>query len=177
MVDSAATALVVQVVPTVETTAAVVSREFVIFYVHISSVTNYADYSSGGGFRDNSSRRNYEYDGGDDDVAAARRSNSISGGRSASSPTPYRSAATPTTPAPPTKAKAPEPVPDLLGLDDDFAAPVATTSSNATNQPASHVDRTYSTSPLITCALLLTITTSQQWTMTLPISKRLLSRL
>ncbi|KAJ3518851.1 hypothetical protein NM688_g9383 [Phlebia brevispora] len=79
-----------------------------------------------GGFRDSTSRRNFEeYDAGDDDVAAARRSNSISGGRaSATSPTPRRSATSPlsATPSASTKAKAPEPVANLLDFD-DFSAP------------------------------------------------------
>lgn len=92
--------------------------------------SDYGDYSSGGGsggFRDSTSRKTYdEYDAGDDDVVSSRRSNSISTRPSASSPAPRRSATAPVTPVTTAKAKAPEPVPDLLGLDDDdFAAPVA----------------------------------------------------
>ncbi|GJE92639.1 ENTH-domain-containing protein [Phanerochaete sordida] len=103
------------------------------------SSRDYNDYSSGGGgggggsssggFRDTASRKNFEeYDAGDDDVVSARRSNSLRG--SASSPAPRRrgtgTPSTPVTPAAPEKPKASQPVPDLLGLDDDdFAAPVA----------------------------------------------------
>ncbi|EKM49789.1 uncharacterized protein PHACADRAFT_265480 [Phanerochaete carnosa HHB-10118-sp] len=92
------------------------------------SSRDYNDYSSGGGsggFRDSSSRKTYdEYEAGDDDVVAARRSNSIGGSTSSSTPR-RRETGTPATPATPTAAaKFKAPVPDLLGLDDDFSAPV-----------------------------------------------------
>ncbi|KAI0793022.1 hypothetical protein BC629DRAFT_339498 [Irpex lacteus] len=89
---------------------------------------DYGDYSGGGGsggFRDSATRKTFEeYDAGDDDVAAVRRSGSLSTAPSASSRAPHRSSTAPVAPAPP--AKAPEPIPDLLGLDDDdFSAPAA----------------------------------------------------
>jgi epsin len=100
-------------------------RRCLILIRHSSDYDSYPGGGSSGGFRDSSSRRNYEeYDAGDDDVVT-RRSNSVR--RSTASPAPRRSAATPSTSAAPDKPKAPEPVPDLLGLDDDdFSAPVAT---------------------------------------------------
>ncbi|KAI0684528.1 hypothetical protein BC835DRAFT_1409140 [Cytidiella melzeri] len=85
---------------------------------------DYGDYASGGGgFRDSAARKTFdEYDAGDDDVGV-RRSNSVSSGGPASR-APQRSSTAPTAVAPPPKA--PEPIPDLLGLDDDdFSAPVA----------------------------------------------------
>ena len=94
---------------------------------------DYGDYSGGnGGFRDSATRKTFEeYDAGDDDVAAVRRSNSLSTTSAAtSSRAAHRSSTAPVTPAPP--AKAPEPIPDLLGLDDDdFAAPVAAPAATA----------------------------------------------
>ncbi|KAH8085998.1 ENTH-domain-containing protein [Cristinia sonorae] len=91
---------------------------------------DYDNYSGGGGsggFRDSSSRKTYdEYDAGDDDVVTARRSNSVSSPTSGGGP--RRSSTQPTSssnaPAPAPKAQ-PAPVVDLLGMDDDFGAPVA----------------------------------------------------
>lgn len=125
----ATVSVVVRAVATAEITAVEVSLLVLPISLIAHQMIDYGDYSGGsGGFRDSSSRRNYEeYEAGDDDVLSARRSNSISARGSASSPAPRRSATTPVTPvtpAPPTKANAPEPIPDLLGLDDDaFSSP------------------------------------------------------
>ncbi|OCH90414.1 ENTH-domain-containing protein [Obba rivulosa] len=90
-----------------------------------SSYSGGGDYS-GGGFRDvDNGRRGYqEYDAGDDDTAP-RRSNSLVGARSSGSASnPRRASTLPQASAPPPKAKEPEPVIDLLGMDDDpFPAP------------------------------------------------------
>lgn len=82
---------------------------------------SYGDGGSGGfsgGFRDTSSRRQFqEYDAGDDDVIP-RRSNSVSASASSSAAAaPQRSSTLPTSAVPEPKAKQPEI--DLLGMDDD----------------------------------------------------------
>ncbi|KAI0763525.1 hypothetical protein BD413DRAFT_642400 [Trametes elegans] len=88
------------------------------------SSSHYDSYGEGGsgsysgGFRDSTSRRQFqEYDAGDDDVVS-RRSNSvsISGSHSATS-APQRSSTLSTATAPEPKGKQPEV--DLLGMDDD----------------------------------------------------------
>lgn len=87
-------------------------------------------YSGGGsgGFRDDTSRRGFqEYDAGDDETAP-RRSNSISSPARSSPTTTRRASTLPTAPAAP---KAPEPVVDLLGMDDDaFGSTSTDTNAN-----------------------------------------------
>ena len=143
MVVSEVRRLVVPAVAMVEIMAVEVSRTRAVVNYGAHYAIDYGDYSGGsGGFRDTSSRRTFEeYDAGDDDVVSTRRSNSLS-------------ARGPSSPAPPTKAKAPEPVPDLLGLDDDdFAAPAAPAlASTAPAVSAPSVDRM-----LMPCFLLLDV--------------------
>ncbi|EMD39644.1 hypothetical protein CERSUDRAFT_111954 [Gelatoporia subvermispora B] len=100
---------------------------------------NSGDDYSGGGFRDNAGRRGFqEYDAGDDETVP-RRSNSLASGRSSgAAPSPRRTATMPQTSAPPPpKAKEPEPVIDLLGMDDDpFPAPTQSSSDANKALPA-----------------------------------------
>lgn len=143
MVDSGATALGIVVVPIaveVETIAAVVSLVWsCVSYLTMSrpdfSSGSYSgggngSYSGGGsgGFRDDTSRRGFqEYDAGDDETAP-RRSNSISSPARSSPTTTRRASTLPTAPAAP---KAPEPVVDLLGMDDDaFGSTSTDTNAN-----------------------------------------------
>ena len=131
----------------------------VIAYLYVlMPMLDYGDYSGGsGGFRDSTSRRNFEeYDAGDDDVVAARRSNSMSGRGSASSPAPRRSATTPASPVPPaaTQAKAAEPVPNLLDLDDfsdPVSAPPPTNANKALPLVGSHAEGTSLVFGLLAC--------------------------
>ena len=89
------------------------------------SLPDYDSYDGGsgsysGGFRDTSSRRQFqEYDAGDDDVLP-RRSNSIAGAASSSAASAVqRSSTLPTTTAAAPEPKGKQPVVDLLGMDDD----------------------------------------------------------
>ncbi|OSC98000.1 ENTH-domain-containing protein [Trametes coccinea BRFM310] len=101
-----------------------------------------ASYS--GGFRDNSSRRQFqEYDAGDDDVMP-RRSNSIAGARSSTASAPQRSSTLPTTTTAAPEPKGKQPEIDLLGLDDD-----AFDSTSAPSAPADKALPAVNTQPAI----------------------------